>query len=130
MIQIEILNGTKAGTRWVARRFPFRIGRDQQAGLSLPDDGVWDSHCELNLRSGEGFSLSARPEALTLVNGEAVNGEVRLRNGDRIEAGSVALHFSLSPTAPSSSTWVELLIWLTLGALCLGQVALIYFVLP
>ncbi len=130
MIQLEILNGAKAGTRWVSRRWPVRVGRDKQAALCLPDEGVWEGHLEFHLRPGEGCLLTPRHEALTVVNGERIQGSVRLRNGDRIDLGSVSLCFTLSPTEPSSSAWVESLVWIGLAAVCLGQVALIYLVLP
>lgn len=129
MILLEVLNGTKAGTRWEARRLPFGIGRGKHAALSLPDNGIWESHAEMSLRRA-GCFLSARPEALTLVNGNPVVDAVRLRNGDLIEIGSVSMRFGLGPTRQRSQAWREYLVWLAITLLCLGQIALIYRVLP
>jgi predicted component of type VI protein secretion system len=132
VIQIEILNGTKAGTQWVARRFPFRIGRDPHAALQLADAGVWDSHVELSFQPGKGCFLTARAESLTLINGQPITGPgpVRLRSGDVIEVGSVSFRFGLSPARSAQSGVVEAMVWTSIALLCLGQIALIYLVLP
>jgi len=130
VIQLEILNGSKAGTQWVARQFPFRVGRERTAALSLADDGVWDSHFEVTVGSREGCCISARPECLTLINGHVFESPHRLRNGDVIEAGSVKLRFVLSPTRQGTLALREILLWVGIALLCAAQLTLIYFVLP
>jgi hypothetical protein len=50
-----------------------------------------------------------------------------LRNGDMITLGGVTLRFSLSPLQQSGAALREWLTWIALGALCLGQVAAIYW---
>jgi len=72
MIQFQILSGKTAGTRWVARHFPVRIGRAAANDLQLQDNGVWDEHIELNFDRRQGFVLTAKPNALVTVNREAV----------------------------------------------------------
>ena len=126
MIQLNILCGKKAGARWVTRRFPVRIGRAPNAELCLDDDGVWDYHLEIGLRPREGFVLSVQSGARASINAQPVE-QVFLRNGDLIELGAARLQFSLSPTRPRGLRWREILTWLALAALCLGQVALIYW---
>ena len=126
MVQLIVLTGKRAGTQAVARRFPFAVGRAAQAGLVLEDDGVWDRHLEIDLRSPDGALLKASPEALTIVNGESVR-EAVLHNGDILELGSVKLRFGLSPTRQRSLRLREALTWIALAALCLAQVALIYW---
>lgn len=126
MIQLELLNGGKAGHRIDARRFPFQVGRSPDAELSLEDDGVWDHHLKIELDAARGAVLHASPEAFTAVNGQAVQ-EAPLRNGDIIEAGSVRMRVGLSPVSQRSLRVREYLTWIALGALCLGQVALVYW---
>jgi len=126
MLQLDILSGKKAGTQLVARRFPFRLGRSPQCEVVLDDRGVWDLHAEFGMHSGEGIVLSAAPQAFVAVNGKKAQ-QVRLRNGDFIEAGSVKLRFSLSATTQRGLRLRETATWLALAALCLGQVALIYW---
>ena len=128
MIQLAILSGRQAGTRWVARRFPSRIGRTTQSDLCLDDAGVWDQHLQLEIRTGQGAVLSASPDAFTAVNGQQVQ-EAVLRNGDLIEIGSVRLLFGLSATRQSSLRLREAVTWFALGAIGFAQVALIYWLL-
>jgi len=126
VVQLDILTGKKAGTQWVARRFPSCIGRAAGSALVLEEAGVWDHHADLALKNGEGVLLRAAKDASVLVNSHPVQ-EVLLRSGDLIEAGSVKMRFALSPTRQRGLRLREALTWLALTALCLGQVALIYW---
>ena len=126
MVQLDILSGKKAGTQWVARRFPFSLGRSPQAALVVEEPGVWDRHAEFSMRSGEGIVLSAATDASVIVNGQPVR-QTTLRNGDLIEAGSVKLRFGLGPVRQGGLHVREAIIWLGLAALCLGQIGLIYW---
>lgn len=125
MVQLDILSGKLAGQQWLARRFPFWMGRAAQSALVLNDPGVWDAHAEFSIRPDEGIILSSHPESLTLLNGRKVEQAI-LRNGDMIEAGSVKMRFSLSATRQSSLRLREAATWVSLGLLAFGQVALIY----
>jgi hypothetical protein len=78
------------------------------------------------MRSGEGIIVSAATDASVIVNGQPVR-QTTLRNGDLIEAGSVKLRFGLGPIRQRGLHVRETMIWLGLAALCLGQVALIYW---
>jgi pSer/pThr/pTyr-binding forkhead associated (FHA) protein len=128
VIQLTILNGKKAGTEWVTRRFPFRAGRAAGCELCLDDEGVWDRHLEFNLKPAAGIFLAAQPSALTSVNGQPV-AETLLRNGDLIEIGSLRLRFWLAPTRQGGLRLRESVTWLALALVSLGQVALIYWLL-
>src|SRR6266568_1560434 len=97
MVQFSILSGKKAGTSWVARRFPVRIGRAGGCDLQVDDAGVWDQHLQLDFIPADGFVLSAQPDCLVAVNAQPVQ-ETVLRSGDIIEAGSLKLQFWLSET--------------------------------
>jgi predicted component of type VI protein secretion system len=128
MIQLKVLSGKKAGTAWVARRFPVRIGRSASAELQVEDSGVWDQHLELHFDPAEGIVLSAQPNALAAVNGEAVQQTV-LRNGDAIDIGSLRLQFWLSETRQADLRLREGFTWAAIAAISLGQVGLIYWLL-
>ncbi len=128
MVQLRILSGKKAGTAWVARRFPVRIGRSATADLQLQESGVWDEHLELELRPGEGFVLSAHPDAIASVNGQPVQ-EALLRNGDTIDIGALKLQFWLSENRQGGLRLREGLTWAGIVAITLGQVGLIYWLL-
>lgn len=128
MVQIKILSGAKAGTTWVARRFPVRIGRSATADLQLQESGVWDEHLRIDFQPSAGFVLNALPNALATVNGQAVQ-QTALHNGDNIEIGSLRIQFWLSETRQVGLRLREWLTWAAIAAISLGQVGLIYWLL-
>ncbi|MCW5554704.1 MAG: FHA domain-containing protein [Verrucomicrobiae bacterium] len=128
MIQLQILSGKMAGTRWTARRFPVRIGRAASNDLRLVEDGVWDEHLELDFDRTEGFSLTALSDALLTLNHERVP-VTRLRNGDLIEIGSVRLRFWLGETRQHGLRLREAFVWGLVTVMSLGEIALIYWLL-
>ena len=128
MVQLEILSGKKAGTQWVARRFPVRLGRTTAADLCLEESGVWEQHLQLHFEPPRGFVLAVQPNALATVNGEPVR-ETILRNGDCIEIGCVKFRFWLSETRQAGLRIREWATWGALATINAGQVALIYWLL-
>ena len=128
MLQLNVLSGKTAGTVWVARRFPVRIGRAAGCDLRLEENGVWEEHLYLQFRPTTGFVLETTPNALATVNGQPFRGTV-LRNGDLIEIGSVKMQFCLSETRQTGLRLREALTWAAIAVISLGQVGLIYWLL-
>jgi pSer/pThr/pTyr-binding forkhead associated (FHA) protein len=128
MVQFRILSGKMAGTQWVARHFPVRIGRAAANDFQLEEAGVWDQHLELEFRPAEGFVLTTQPQALASVNGQPAQ-SILLRNGDCIEIGSAKLQFWLGETRQHGLRIREWLVWATVAAISLGQVALVYWLI-
>jgi hypothetical protein len=95
--------------------------------LCLDDPGVWQRHFLIDWRP-EGLVLEAEPDALLSVNDSPAQRAV-LRNGDIITLGALKIRFSFSPVRQSSLAPREWLTWIALGALCLGQVALVYLLI-
>jgi pSer/pThr/pTyr-binding forkhead associated (FHA) protein len=126
MIQFRILSGKKAGSDYVARRFPVRIGRSPESELRLEEDGVWDRHAQLDMERTQGFVLSTSPDALATVNGQPARQTV-LRNGDEVALGAAKMQFWLSEPRQHGLRFREGLTWLAIAAVSLGQVALIYW---
>jgi pSer/pThr/pTyr-binding forkhead associated (FHA) protein len=126
MVQLQILSGRQAGARWIARRFPVRIGRGNGNDLRLEEDGVWERHCVLDFEPAEGFILTAQPDAVLTVNREPAR-KFRLRNGDAIEMGSARLIFWLDELQQHSHRLREALVWVVVVAICLSQIVLIYW---
>jgi predicted component of type VI protein secretion system len=114
-----------AGKKFDGSSLPIALGRSEQSDVSLDEPGVWPCHCKIHWRQ-EGMVLEVEPDALAGVNGVLVPSAL-LRNGDLITLGGVTLRFNLSPVRQSSAALREWLTWLALGALCLGQVAAIYW---
>ena len=128
MVQLKVLSGKMAGTAWVARRFPVRIGRSADADLRVEESGVWDQHLRLDLDPLQGIVLNAQANALAAVNGQPVQQTV-LRNGDAIDIGSLRLQFWLSETRQTDLRLREGFTWAAITAISLGQVGLIYWLL-
>ncbi len=126
MIQFSILTGKKAGASWAARRFPVRIGRSAAANLQLDEEGVWDQHLQVDFKPRDGFYLTTQPNALASVNGQPVR-EARLRNGDGVEIGALKMQFWLGQTRQAGLRFREWFTWAAIAALCLAQIALVYW---
>lgn len=125
MVQLQLFSGNRPATAIFACRFPFVVGRHSTADLRLEQEGIWERHLEFHLQVPDGFLLKAHPRALTSVNGRPVQ-QAFLRNGDLIEVGPVKIQFWLGETRQRSLRLREIVTWLALGALCAGQIALIY----
>ena len=128
MVQLSIVSGKTAGTSLVVRRFPVRIGRSPAADLRLEENGVWDKHLQIQFDRSEGLVLESADNALVSVNSQQVRRTV-LRNGDRIELGSVALRFYLSEPRQTGLTLREGLTWAAIVAISIGQIGIIYWLL-
>jgi len=125
VVQLNILNSEPADPVRVVRHFPCRIGRARGVDLRFEEPGVWEHHATLLFVPGEGVCIQSAPEALVAVNGQRVE-RMRLRNGDRLECGSVKLQFWLA-TVEQGSLWPrEACTWLALAALCLLQLWIIH----
>lgn len=128
MIQLHILSGKKAGSNILARRFPFRVGREKGSDLVLEDQGVWARHLEVHLRSDDRFWVVQSAEAMLVVDGQKTR-EAQLNNGALIELGSVKLRFSLAEQPQRNQSFREALTWVALAGLALLQIGVIYFLL-
>ena len=128
MVQLRILSGKKAGTLWETRRFPVRIGRSTGSDLQLEEPGVWDDHLKVALESNEGFMAETQANALANINGQPIQ-RAALRNGDVLELGSVKLQFWLSEARQRGQGFREAFVWSVISAVCLGQIALVYWLL-
>jgi pSer/pThr/pTyr-binding forkhead associated (FHA) protein len=124
MLQFNVLAGAQVGTVWVAEAYPVQIGRATGAGLRLEEAGVWDRHAEVCFDATEGFILTVHQGAITSVNGTPVQ-QVRLRNGDIVELGSVKLQCWLAEVKRRDPVWRERLLWLSLIVLTIAQLILI-----
>ena len=126
MIQLAILSGKTAGTRWETRRFPVRVGRSPDCHLQLEEHGVWGEHFEINLNPSAGFVLEAKPDALVITNNQPVQHTI-LRNGDLIEIGAVKLQFWLGETSQRGLRFREAFFWTLILGVSATQIALIYW---
>jgi hypothetical protein len=123
MVQFKILSGKKAGTTWMPRRFPARIGRASGCDLQLEEHGVWNEHFQIDIHPAAGIVLETQPDALVTANGQPVQRAV-LHNGDLVEIGSLKLQFWLSEAEQGglrSSAW---LVSGIIAGVCIAQAVL------
>jgi hypothetical protein len=125
MIQFRVLSGKMAGDTKVVRHFPFHIGRLPENQLCLDEPGVWDHHLTVEFLKGEGFILSAAPDAFTAVN-DTPQMTTRLRNGDVITFGSAKIRFWLAPSAQHGLRARELSVWLLIAGVTALQITLLW----
>jgi Inner membrane component of T3SS, cytoplasmic domain len=128
MVRLCIVSGQHAGTAMVANRFPFRIGRSPRSDFCVEGAGVWDQHLELDVDVRDGFSISLQGNALATINGLPFQ-QVRLKNGDFIEIGSLKMQFTLSETTQCAFRLREALTWTGLAVLFAIQIGLIYWLI-
>src|ERR1017187_1989810 len=128
MIQLKILTGKMAGTTWVGRHLPVRIGRSTRADLQLEEPGVWEEHFQITLDVKQGFIVETQPNALATVNGEPTQQSI-LHNGDLIEIGSLKIQFWLGEAVQRGLKIREGLVWAIIAAVTLGQIALVYWLI-
>jgi predicted component of type VI protein secretion system len=82
----------------LADRAVVTLGRRPEADVCLPWDlGISRLHAELLHRAGEWVIADDGSQNGTLVNGLALEGRRRLRDGDLITVGSTSLTFCESP---------------------------------
>ena len=72
--------------------------------------------------------LNVQQDALATVNGAPMQ-TASLKNGDVIEFGAVKLRFSLSAARQRSQRWREIALWIGLGLVFAGQIAIIYLLM-
>ncbi len=123
MVQLRVLNGSRAGTAQTASRFPCTIGRASGDDLQLVEAGVWENHLQLDLRVPDGFRLSRLGQGRASVNGSEFD-ELLLRNGDVIELGAAKVQFWLGEVRQSDNRARETLVWIGVVALVLLEGAL------
>ena len=111
---------------FMTRHFPVTIGRASSNDLRLLEPGIWDQHVEIDLELPHTFSLTTLQSSHATINDQPVR-QAALRHGDVIGLGSLKLLFTLSPPAQRGLRWREWLVWLGFGLLCLGQIALVYW---
>lgn len=128
MVQLRVLNGSRAGTAHATSRFPCTIGRSTGDDLQLVEPGIWENHLQLDLQVPAGFRLCRLGQGRASVNGAEFD-ELVLHNGDVIELGAVKVQFWLAEVRQSDNRVRETLVWLGLGTLVLLEVALIGFLL-
>lgn len=126
MVSLQVLSGMEQTHPCIAREFPFTIGRQQAADLTIQSPGVWDEHARIDLDpETHKFTVQAVGEAVLAVNGERT-ASTPLRNGDLLQFGLAKVLFTLAPTHQSGLRLREAYFWILLLVATVGEVAMIF----
>ena len=87
----------------------FLIGRDAQCHLRPATTKASRLHCAILTREDDVFVRDLDSTNGTFVNGNRIEGEVRVRDGDSLQIGSLIFHLAMQtdvPQSDSDSAWV------------------------
>lgn len=89
-----VIRGARQGERFVMEQCPCTIGRDAECDLAFDAPGISRLHARIDRSYGQYTITDAVSTNGTFVNGERVQGEVLLTDGDEIQfASSVVVRF-------------------------------------
>ncbi|HZI12217.1 MAG TPA: FHA domain-containing protein [Myxococcus sp.] len=95
--RLSITKGLQQGKELTFEQAEVKIGRTSENHLVLLDHGVSRRHARIFERAGKCFAADVGSSNGTLLNGEPLEGEQPLRDGDRLGVGTVELTFAQLP---------------------------------
>ncbi len=84
---LTILTGNAAGQLFKCGKVLITMGRSPQADLRLDDDGISRHHARIRSETGRSWVEDLSSRNGTFVNGERIEGDVELKDGDKIQVG-------------------------------------------
>jgi len=110
-IELRILSGSRTGQRARFDRSPVTVGRHPLSDLKFDPDVDLDvsaQHAELRETDGAWMVLDRQSRNGTFVNGERIDGQRRLSNGDTLSLGATGprmhVHIAEAPRATVASS--------------------------
>jgi pSer/pThr/pTyr-binding forkhead associated (FHA) protein len=100
-LSLIVANGVHAGKGIPITVPQFVIGRDPQCQLRPASPSISKRHCAILIRGKQVLIRDFGSTNGTFVNGQLVEGEVALKDGDTIKVGPLDFKVSLSMTAPA-----------------------------
>jgi pSer/pThr/pTyr-binding forkhead associated (FHA) protein len=88
---LVVTRRTAPSTEIPVRRFPFIIGRDPNCHLRPATPLVSARHCSIDCRDDRVFIRDLNSTNGTSLNGEMIQAEVELHNGDKLRVGPIRL---------------------------------------
>lgn len=95
-IKLVVAEGKLAGQEIPVTKDDFFIGKAKQCHLRPGGSTVGDKHCVIHKREGSASVEDFGTPAGTLVNGERIAGEQPLKNGDKLQVGSLVFDVQLT----------------------------------
>lgn len=95
-IKLIVAEGKLAGQEIPVTKDDFFIGKSKQCHLRPGGSKVGDKHCVIRKREGYASVKDFGTPAGTLINGERVEGEQPLKNGDKLQVGSLVFDVQIT----------------------------------
>lgn len=86
---VIVKEGPERGRRWPLERDRIVIGRSPQADVCIPDRRISSNHAEISRRDGRYYLRDLGSKNGTYVNGQLLDSECALRDGDEIHLALV-----------------------------------------
>ncbi|MFQ5411729.1 MAG: FHA domain-containing protein [Phycisphaerae bacterium] len=96
MASLKITSGEKAGSHYPLAKRPLTGGRDPARDIQILDPKVGRRHFQIRMRDADYVVVDFQSRNGVYVNGEKINVEQTLRDGDEILIGDTRLVFSIS----------------------------------
>lgn len=101
MLDLLVLNGSRAGARFALREVPAVLGRSPEAHLRLDDPWISNMHALFEARGAELWVVDLGSRNGTFVDRQRVE-EARIEAGAHLAFGRTEVR--LEPSAPGSAT--------------------------
>lgn len=84
---LTVLTGSRSGHVVAIKDGAFVVGRAPKAELRVEDDGISRHHAHISSKTGRAWIEDLGSRNGTFVNGERIDRQVELREGDKIQVG-------------------------------------------
>lgn len=99
ILKLKVTDGSNAGTEIIINKDKFLIGRADECGLRPHSDAISRRHCVIIKTDKVVGVRDLKSRNGTIVNGEKITGDKRLRNGDTLEVGPLKFEVVIEKTA-------------------------------
>lgn len=99
LLKLKVTEGANAGKEIIINKDKFLIGRADDCNLRPHSDAISRRHCVI-IKTEKAIGVrDLKSRNGTIVNGEKITGDKRLRNGDRLEIGPLKFEVLIEKTA-------------------------------
>ncbi len=98
LLKLKVVEGSSSGKEIIINKEKFLIGRADDCNLRPHSDAISRRHCVIINRGKVVGVRDLKSRNGTLVNGEKITADKRLRDGDTLEVGPLKFEVSLEKT--------------------------------
>lgn len=95
-VKLVVANGSHQGQIIEVKREIFEIGKSPRCQLNPGGPGVGRHHCAIFRKEGFAALKPLDPVEKTILNGTAITKPMKLRNGDKLQVGSMTFEIQLT----------------------------------